>query len=164
MKEIELTNGGVALVDDEDYEYLSGFKWRPKNSRGRVTYAQCHMTYTENGRRISRGMKMHQLLMIGNELPEIDHVDGNGLNNQKSNLRGCTRNQNMRNIKWPRGKSGYIGVLKRCCSYYARIHVNDQLIRLGHYKTAEEAARVRDAAAVKFHGEFAVLNFPKERP
>jgi hypothetical protein len=94
MKEISLTQGQVALVDDEDYDYLMQWKWHfYKGTHSH--YAVCSLP-RKNGKRT--GFRMHRLIM--NTPPDlvVDHIDHNGLNNQKSNLRNCTKCQNQANI------------------------------------------------------------------
>jgi hypothetical protein len=104
MKEIQLTKGCVAKVDDEDYEYLMQWKWQAGSKK---RYAQ--RARIINGK-VSSTM-MHRVIMnITDTKVHIDHKDGDGLNNQKSNLRPCTRNQNQANRKKSKsGVSKYLG-------------------------------------------------------
>src|SRR5665213_3111116 len=88
MREIQLTKGKIALVDDADYEYLSQFKWQAHRRGGKTYYAK-----TDIGR---RSVGMHQLVMDAGDL-EVDHRDGNGLDNRRSNLRLATHSQNQCN-------------------------------------------------------------------
>jgi hypothetical protein len=91
----------------------------------------------------------------------VDHRDGDGLNNQRENLRLCTHSQNMQNRRLQRNnRSGYKGVywIKAQGVWAARITVNRVPINLGRFDTAEQAARAYDEAALKYHGEFARLN------
>jgi hypothetical protein len=158
MKEIPLTQGKVALVDDEDFDYLNQWKWYAAKM-GKGIYAQRNQW--DNGR--SSTITMHRLLI---EIPEglmVDHINRNGLDNRKSNLRAVTAQQNRLNTA-PSGKIPYRGVCKypykTARQYYAQIVVNYKLIYLGVYLTAEEAALAYDQKAKEFHGEFACLNFP----
>lgn len=153
MKEIKLTRGMVALVDDEDFEYLNQWKWRaiPNN---KTFYSQRDVQV--NNHRFS--IKMHRLIMNTPDSMEVDHIDHNGLNNQKSNLRNCTRNENMRNkITW--GKSKYKGVCHlRNNKFLAHIRLSGKLNHLGTFLNEEDAARAYDRAALKYYGEFAHIN------
>jgi len=159
MKEIQLTRGKAALVDDEDYEYLNQWKWYACICDG-IYYAR----RTSNKKKIF----MHRQLLNAEKGIEIDHMDHNGLNNQRANLRSCTSSQNKRN-KSPLGRSKYLGVEVNCKKsksgdkvyYYfcARICDNYKKQYIGSFKTEEEAARAYDKKAKEIHGEFANLNF-----
>lgn len=94
MKEIKLTQGKVVLVDDEDYEYLNQFKWYALKNH-RTYYAQ---RVIQNNY-IKRTLKMHRVIMDTPCGLEVDHIDGDGLNNQKCNLRNCTFAENRKNRK-----------------------------------------------------------------
>lgn len=160
MKEIQLTTGKVALVDDDDYEYLNQFKWYIMKNRNR--YYAMKKIY-QNGQQTA--MLMHRLIMNTPSGMDTDHIDMNGLNNQKSNLRVCTRSQNMYNTnKNTNTSSKYRGVyLLGPNRWQVKISVNHKSIYLGMYKTEIEAAIKYDEAAIKNRGEFARLNFPDMR-
>lgn len=113
------------LVDDEDYEYLAKFKWAVSKWKGR-TYALKNNTKSEGGGTI----KVHRLL-LGDKYDRIDHEDGNGLNNQRSNLRGCTQSQNLMNKKASRhNKSGFKGVwYTKKQGRLKTVHFSDKSIR-----------------------------------
>jgi len=106
---------------------------------------------------------MHRLILNTPKGMLTDHKDGDGLNNQKSNLRVCNHSQNNSNRKVRVGKCGYMGVKLenrwRNPYYYAWIRGDGRQIYLGIFKTPEDAARAYDEAAKKYHGEFANLNF-----
>jgi hypothetical protein len=157
MKEIKLTQGKVALVDDEDYEYLNQFKWFTNNING-YFYAGRQITVSKNKQTI---IYMHRIIMKPEKGTVIDHLDGNTLNNQKNNLRICTHAENMRNSKINKNnKSGYKGVVYQINSnnYKAQIKFNNKTINIGSYIDPIDAARAYNAAALKYHGEFANLN------
>jgi len=156
MKEIKLSGGLVALIDDEDYEKISKFKWNAHKSNAKTYIARRTIWINKRSYEIS----MHRLIMDAPKGMEVDHIDHNGLNNQKSNLRICTQAQNSRN-RSAYGRVKYLGVAYcssgRCIR--ARIYSNGKNIELGSFKTEEEAAMAYDEAAKKYHGEFANLNF-----
>jgi AP2 domain-containing protein/HNH endonuclease len=158
MKEISLPQGKVALVDDEDYERLARMCWAAKRRPNRnVWYAQC------DGGPL-KGRRMHRILL--NFPPyDIDHKDGDGLNNQKSNLRPATNQQNQRNARLRKDNTtGFKGVKRRAKGRWgAVIRHNGRDLSLGSFATIEEAARAYDRKALEFGGEFARLNFPKEQ-
>lgn len=161
MKEIPLTRGQVAIVDDEDFFRLSQFSWYARKSR--LTY-YANRTIKVNGR--NRTIQMHrEVLGLTDSKIYSDHIDGNGLNNQKSNLRPATCAQNLSNRGRPsRGNLPYkgIGFDNRYGNWYGVICCNYKKKRLGTYATPEEAARAYDKAARELFGEFARLNFPDE--
>lgn len=158
VKEIPLTKGYIALVDDEDYEWLMQWKWHYEDSE--VGYARSFEKV--DGRQVQ--FKMHQKIMeqCGHNLTgfEVDHVDGNGLNNRKSNLRLATRIQNARNRKVNKNNtSGYKGVsLLPHGRWISYITHQKRRITIGLYDTREEAARAYNEVATILHGEFARLN------
>ena len=152
MKHIELTQGLSAIVDDEDYDMLNQHLWYAHEKRG-IWYA---MRNTGVGLRL----RMHNVIMQPEENQHVDHIDGNGLHNVRTNLRLVTLRQNALNrTHW--SNSGLRGVYERSGRWMAQIRVSGVLHHLGTYDTAEEAARAYDAAALEHNGEFAQLNFPK---
>jgi hypothetical protein len=158
MKEIKLTNGMVALVDDADYEWLSRWKWSPLKCWGGQIYALKSVSDEER--------RMHRLIVSAPKGALVDHINGNTLDNRRSNLRLCTRAENAYNSKAQRGnRVGYKGVCidgrKRNLSkrYIAQIKVGNKTKLIGRFATAEEAARAYDVAAKELRGDFARLNF-----
>lgn len=165
MKEIKLTGGGIAIVDDADFEAVSAIKWRRADGP-RTSYA---MSVKIRGSR-KTGFKytytgMHRLILglSKNDGIFVDHINGNGLDNRRENLRTCTRAENNRN-KRPkvRENTKYKGIVyqrdrKR---WIAQIYVNKVRHHLGNFKSDLDAARAYDAGARRLHGEFARLNFP----
>jgi hypothetical protein len=141
---IPLGSGRFALVDAEDYPKVRDHKWRFAVAR----YATA-----------SRGdetILMHRLIMDAPPGSEIDHADGNGLNNRRANLRFCTRSQNTCNrSKAKANKLGLKGVYMRGNSYIARITKNGKCRELGWFKTPEEAHLAYRIAAIRHHGKFA---------
>lgn len=157
MKQIPLTQGKFALVDDEDYEELSKFKWY-SFKRGNTFYA----IRNHPGQRL-----MHRMILNLNGKLVCDHKDRNGLNNQRSNLRICTQAQNCMNSSSQKNStSSFLGVCwtkqrqkgKDYFYWRATISVSGKKIHLGSFKNEIEAARVYNEAAKKYFGEFANLN------
>jgi len=147
---IQLTKGKVAIIDEEDFPLVSKYKWHASSNGGGKWYAA---TSSKKGR-----FRMHSLIM---GFPgEVDHADGNGLNNRKSNLRPCTRSQNNANkLKCVGGSSIFKGVyLSRNKKWKAKIHVHRKTHYLGTFDTQEDAAQAYNVACFKFFGEFARPN------
>ena len=157
MKEIILTQGKVAIVDDEDFEYLNQFKWFVNNINEKL-YVRRNIRLFKNKQTT---ILMHRFIMKADKGMIIDHLDGNPLNNQKNNLRICTHAENMRNSKIPKNNtSGFKGVsfVKKHNRYESSIRINNKKIYIGYYIDPIDAARAYNAAALKYHGEFAHLN------
>jgi hypothetical protein len=155
MRTIPLVNSDlVALVDDADYDYLSQFRWYRRPSGNEMIYAQRF-----NGK---QNIPMHREILRAPPEYDVDHVDRDSLNNQRSNLRLATESQNMGNQRKqivPR-TSKYKGVYwnrtKR--HWNAKIEINDHTISLGLFPTQHAAALVYNAAALQYFDEFALLN------
>ena len=158
MKTINLSQGQSALVDDEDYEYLNQWKWCASNTPCGF-YA---LRKTLGPHKFCKNVMMHRAILNPPKNMQIDHIDHNGLNNQKSNLRICNAIQNAANRNCKRGNR-YHGVRIEHRTYgtyiKANIKMNGKLIHLGMFKTEESAARAYDTAAREYYGEFAHLNF-----
>lgn len=160
MKEIELFGkhgiGKVAMVDDEKYEVLNQHRWRGQKG-GRTIYA---VTKIEGEQKF-----MHHLVMNTSTEQKIDHKNGNGLDNQKDNLRLCTHAENMRNRrKRDSASSKYIGVCwsKVSQKWTSEVRSNNERYNLGVFEVEEEAAYNRDLKAKELHGKFASLNFSED--
>lgn len=152
MKEIQLTQGKVALVDDEDYEYLNQWKW--------YACKICHVYYAirrpkTNGKYTS--VYMHREILNTPKGIQVDHEDHNGLNNQRANIRLATNSENSRNRKLIKGK--YKGVYhsgKK--TWRAYITVNKKPVCLGIFRSEKDAAVAYNKEAKKHYAEFACLN------
>ena len=162
MREIQLTQGYKALVDDEDYERVSQFKWLAvKNKRKNTVQVYAMTTVWIPKWKKSIALFLHHFILSYNPKGlQVDHIDRNTLNNQKQNLRHCTNTEN--NYNKPKGnfKNNYKGV-----HYYAErnkfrvnINVNKKYIFIGYFDDEIEAAKAYNEAAIKYHGEFACLN------
>lgn len=158
MKEIKLTRGMVALVDDEDFDFINQWKWNAPKSKN-TCYAKRNVWLKNSKEYIS--VSMHRTIMNVSMEMVVDHIDHNGLNNQKSNLRICTGSQNGGNSISKGGSSMYKGVCwyKSKNKWIAYITYNYKRYHLGYFKLEETAARVYDEAAKKYFGEFAHLNY-----
>ena len=151
MKEICLTKGKIALVNDFDFERLNQWKWYADRIKNKVYAA----------RKNPKKIYMHREILKVKNFQYVDHINGNGLDNRRENLRICTNSQNGQN----RGKnknntSGFKGVCfhARTQTWIASIWVNRQRVHLGYFKGSIDAAIAYNEAAVKYHGKFAFLN------
>lgn len=152
---IPLTRGLVAIVDEADLTLVEGRRWCAHLKR-RTIYAVCR----EAGRKI----RMHRVILGVPPGIEVDHINGDGLDNRRCNLRMANRLENTRNRRLDADNTtGFKGIrLKpdtpRARPWEARIPINGRRVSLGHFATAEEAARAYDNAALRFFGEFARTN------
>lgn len=159
MKKIPLTQGKFAKVDDSDFEWLSQWRWcaikwgntfaairnRARDNKGKQGTVYMH--------RMVMGLKKGQNL-------QTDHINHNGLDNQRKNLRKCTAQQNQWNYTKPSNKSSiYKGVCKhKSGGWTAYINKNKIHRYLGYYRTEKEAATAYNTAALKLFGEYAKIN------
>ena len=134
MKEIKLTQGKCALVDDDMYDELNKFKWCA--NKGVKTYYAVRAIGTFNGKR-SYTKIHHEVLGHPSGGYEIDHIDGNGLNNQRNNLRFVTRRQNQQNRINQKSSSKYPGVHwdSGTCKWRSRLKVGNNFIHLGLFNS-----------------------------
>lgn len=162
MKEIKLLKGDIAIVDDADYDYLSQFKWYSVKT-GNTFYAK----RVDGNKRYF----MHREILNAPNDKIIDHKDHNGLNNQRNNIRLCNKSENTRNMirnNKDIKSSKYLGVSVRMSGrlkgqILAFIKVNYKNVYLGSFKSELDAAMARDVAAIKYHGDFARLNFSNNK-
>jgi len=155
IRYIPLTRGRYAIVDAEDFEWLSQYKWCLVQ-RGKSEYAGRR----EKGRCVS----MHREIMKTPDDMVVDHINGNGLNKRRCNMRNCTKAQNSYNSRPRGGRSRYVGVTyrKRTGKYEAVIGYRGEKVHVGEFDSALEAAKARDRKARELQGEFAYLNFPEQ--
>jgi hypothetical protein len=176
-KEIQLTKGMKTIVDDEDYDWLIKYRWSASKDSGHAGIHRAKTTLYkrwDDGFTWRRSEHMHRIIMDASGGEVVDHINGDPLDNRRSNLRICTAKENSRN-----GKKGTFAK-ENCTSKYkgaslcttkhpkygeykywrSQIVVDGVNIYLGQFKTEEDAARAYDEAAKKHFGEFARLNFP----
>lgn len=158
MREIPLTRGYVAMVDDEDYERVSNIHWHAVIHRKKV-YAQRPL-YKQTG-----PASLHRFILDAPKGFEVDHIDGNSLNCTRKNMRLCDHYGNSQNRATSTlSKSGFKGVYwdKGRRKWKAEIQAYKRTYKLGRYALVEDAARAYDAKARELHGQFARLNFPND--
>lgn len=151
-REIPLSRGKVAIVDDEDYEWLMQWRW---SYDGRVAF--------RGGRKYEgrKNISMHRVITNAQPNQDVDHINGDPLDNRKANLRCCAHAENQRNRKKQAGTaSTYKGVWwrKDVQRWAAGIMINQKQIHLGFFDSELDAARAYNSAALKYFGEFARLN------
>ncbi len=162
MRQITLTQGKIALVDDDDFERLNQWKWyaiRCKTKCRDIWYAVRGLKVDGKLRRIY----MHREIAAVAEIPEVDHQDGNGLHNCRQNLRPATLAQNRHNQHKRLGcTSRFKGVSfnKNAGKWEAQIKNSGRRIYLGYFGDETMAARTYDEAARLHFGIFAKTNFP----
>lgn len=152
-----------AIVDDEDYERLNKFKWSLQE--GKNTYYAARNDKSSGKRKY---IYLHRaVLNVTDSKILVDHINGNGLDNRKSNLRLCNNSKNQANrVKSKHSTQPYRGIRRRRTlqdKYEARIRFKGKEYYLGRFDTAEEAALMYDLTLIAFHGEFANTNFSKEK-
>jgi hypothetical protein len=151
-------------VDDGDYDQVIQFRWRTRTNRGdaRQVYV-CRSVYPDGKRGKQILLHLHQFLMPAPEGMTVDHINGDGLDNQRSNLRFATYSQNAANRQLPyaRRSSQFKGVTwdKSHSRWMAQIGTPSGHRTLGRFRDEESAARAYDAAALETWGEFAYINF-----
>jgi len=149
-------------VDQADYERLRGYEWFAKKAN-KCFYARGCVADNKTGK--EKMLYMHQMVIKVPDGMVVDHINHDGMDNRKANLRAATRAQNMRNRKKFANSSGskYKGIYfrKRTRKWEAMITFERKKIFLGCFRSEIEAAKAYDRAAMKYHGEFASLNFPE---
>jgi len=150
MKLIPLTKGKYAKVDDEDYEYLNQWKWH---------YSTGHAYRKDSN---NQTVAMHHLVLPRNRGLVVDHINGEGTDNQKSNLRLVTNQQNSFNSQKKPGNNKYKGVCTKAHyqnKYFASISKNRKQYFIGYFENEHHAALAYDLWADYFHGQYARTNF-----
>ncbi|WP_265886679.1 HNH endonuclease [Roseomonas mucosa] len=155
---IALPCGRIAIVDDEDAHLIAGYRWYSAK-RGCKTYVEG---------RIKTGdpkLWLHRLITDAPKGLVVDHIDGDGLNNRRGNLRLCKQADNVCNTRGKRSGKKYKGVYYdvRRGNFYAQIYKDKKSFTVCGLQSEEAAARAYDALAIQHHGRFALLNFPEVR-
>lgn len=156
---IPLSRGLVAIVDAADVPFLSQWSWYAVPASDGSTFYAARSNNRADGQK--RQLRMQNALMQPEAGFVVDHVNRNGLDNRRSNLRIASHRQNMANRRFKVGVSGFRGVHRWGKRWSANVSVDGTPTVVGVFDTALEAARAYDAAAKTAYGAFAVLNFPE---
>ena len=155
MKQFQLNQNKILLIDDEDFDKVSKYHWY---FTGRYVKGYLLHKKFKGQTRVA----IHRMVLNAKQGQEIDHIDGNILNNQKGNLRFVSHSENMANRKIlaKNNKSGYKGVYlhTRAKKWVAKIRKDNVNIYLGIFNDKKEAAKIYNINAKKYFGEFAKLN------
>lgn len=157
MRSIYLDSGDVTWVDTDDYDQIVRYPWsmvaRGKNRyayRREYTHGKCMMIF------------LHRFLLNAPAGKMVDHINGDGLDNRRCNLRICSNAENQRNSRCQsNNRSGFKGVRKCGNRWRATIHVAGGTTSIGYFDTAEEAAKAYDKHALSVWGIYARTNFPR---
>ena len=155
---IPLTRGQEAVIDPADYGLVKGYSWRCAEDYGRLEYAVTTAKQTDGSRRTVR---MHSLIMGAKPGQAVDHINGDGLDNRRQNLRFADDRRNQANQHSVRGRSRFKGVYLKSGRWCAKIKERGTQQHLGYFDDEVDAAIAYDQAALKMHGEFANPNFPR---
>jgi hypothetical protein len=157
---IRLTQGKFAIVDDEDFELASQYIWYAKKDKN-TYYARRNVTRNSECKLSS----LHNLIMGSNKM--TDHINGNGLDDRKINLRHCTNAENSQNSRPAKNKSSKfkgVSYFRHCKRFSSQIRINGTPIVIGYFINELDAAKAYDEEARKHFGEFARVNFPDDLP
>jgi hypothetical protein len=151
------------IVDDDDFDLVSKYKWHLQRGETHNTYyVYMNNIYNKHPDFHQKCIPIHRLILgVNDRRLDVDHIDQNGLNNQRSNIRISTRTQNQRNRRLQKNNtSGYKGVSWRSDRrrWKANIKFEGKLLHLGLFTCPQAAARAYNNAAIKYFGDFAKLN------
>lgn len=160
-REIVLASGEVCLVDHADFALVADKRWHASKPKTGVTeYARCSVWTA--GR--CKNFYMHRLILGVSRAVYVDHINGNGLDNRRANLRTASASQNLANRSSRGSASGFLGVYPRGVSFFGRVIIGGVHHCTPLVASPIHAAKARDALALKLFGEFARLNFPEDHP
>lgn len=155
MKKVKLTNGGYALVDDKDFEYITQWNWQSSLGYAvRCVYLKNYNYGKGKNRSINKQIRMHRLINGTPDGMDTDHINGNKLDNRKSNLRTATRSQNAINRK-PKGNGIQFRNDRKRSPYRVYICHNGKQIYIGCFTDLEDAKSARYSANLQLNREFA---------
>lgn len=155
MKKIKLTQGKYTIVDNIDFEWVNSFKWYAKK-QGEKSKVARNIT---NKKGTQDTVLLHRIIMKCPKGMEVDHIDGDPLNNQRKNLRLCTKKQNRQNKGFSKNnQSGYKGVTLHRNVYEVYVRKNNRHTFVGSHKNKHEAAKIYNKEAKKVFGKFSKLN------
>ncbi len=160
-KLLPLSQNKFAIIDAEDYDRLSNYKW----CLSKAPHTNYALTRLKRKGSKRKALLMHRFILNAPSHLVVDHINHNGLDNRKQNLRLCTHVQNTQNRRPNRNSfSKYKGVhwLKHRKKFIARIKINGKTTYIGIFKDEIDAAKAYDKKARKLFGEFAYLNFPQD--
>jgi hypothetical protein len=163
FRKIPLTQGQFAIVDDDDFEKLAGYKWAAMKN-GRNFYAS-RTVKLKDGRHRQVNIQMHRKILNAPKDALVDHINHNGLDNRRANLRFVTSRQNSWNVRKRHGcSSKYKGVhlQKRDGKWLANIICRGERFYLGCFDDEQSAAKAYDEKAKQLFKDYAVLNFPEK--
>jgi hypothetical protein len=157
-REIHLPSGHIAIIDEADWDLVKACVWHANVSkRCHVVYAHTRVLDPLTGRR--QHVTMHRLIFGAAAGQRVDHINHDGLDNRRENLRLCTASGNGANSRLPvNNTSGYKGVRRERDRWMAAIGVNGKTIRLGTFDDKRDAAQAYNAACIAAFGEFALPN------
>jgi len=160
VKTIFITRGLVTVVDDADFDMLNAFSWMATPASNKKKHYVSRSIWVGGS---NKTVYMHRVLLNAPRGLEVDHIDGDSLNNQRANLRLCTKGQNAVNRRSYSPASGYRGVYGNTPrdTFKAEVTTNGERQRLGTFADPVEAAKAYDKAAMAAFGDFAILNFPE---
>lgn len=157
MKTIKLNNNKVVKVDDDDFKELSLFHWYAPDNNG---YYRARADFWKDGKK--KSISMSRFITNCSKGMVVDHINGDTLDNRRSNLRVCTHSENMRNrrILSKNNKTGYKGVSWNIFAkqWQVGISFKGKHMTVGYSRDIKEAAKIYNEAAIKYHGDFATLN------
>jgi len=155
MIKISINQGKVIIIDDDDFDRISKYHWIVC----KTGYVKTVVNYET--------IILHRFIMNAKKGQQLDHVNGDTLDNRKENLRFCSTSQNLANRKrFINNRSGYKGVDWRPIEkkFRARLSINKRAIHLGYFSDPKDAAFAYDRAAKEYFGSFARINFAEEKP